>query len=357
MDKKFVLAIIGIAGGLIGNVAVLAMNDLKIFQAYPEFHIDQNLWDFDHALDIQNIGRIQAKNAAIDIRGTDTVNASTPLCPEGVITQTDHESAHIKFNRMSTNVECLIKLKSNSDFNLISVAITADDAPGLQSTFILTKSEIQKGNTTGNVNILSQNSSDFLFSIISIYTFFVSGFTIYWYYRRKKRINILEHRQNEVERKLRNAQDELEYYEKKLAKEQNVPQQILERMRWLEEQVSQYSDELDQIRGIISTDEGTHKLVGKFFSNWAILEENLFTLGMKYYSGTIKRPTIGSLVQSLYKNKIISADFVERFEPVKVFRNQIAHAITKPSKSELEKKNEELDSLLLIVNKIIKDQI
>lgn len=356
MDKKYVLAIIGIAGGLIGNVVVLAMNDLKIFQAYPEFHIDQELWDSIHALDVENIGRVQAKNAVIDISGTDVVNASIPLCPEGIITQTDHESAHIKFNRMSTNVECLIKLKSNSDFNLISVAVTADDAPGLQSTFILTESQIQKGNTTGNI-ILNQSSSDFLFSIISIYTSIIAGLTIYWYYRRKRRLSILQQRQSEIETKLRNAQEELDYHEKRLVKEQNAPPQILERIRWLEEQVSQYSDDLDQVRSILSTDEGTHVLVGKFFTNWAILEANLMTLGEKYYVGVTKYPTIGSMIQSLHRNKIISSDFVEKFEPVKVFRNQIAHAIVKPSKSELEKKNEELDNLLLIVNKMMREKM
>lgn len=94
-----------------------------------------------------------------------------------------------------------------------------------------------------------------------------------------------------------------------------------------------------------------HSLVGEFFSSWAGLEQELIRLKEKHAIGSSRKfepPTM--LVKQLEQIDILPASFVQQFNWVRQFRNELAHGLATPSAIDLKNHTTAIKKLLKIVH-------
>lgn len=100
-------------------------------------------------------------------------------------------------------------------------------------------------------------------------------------------------------------------------------------------------------------EERPHSLVGEFFSNWASLEQELIRLKDKHAIGRPDRfepPTM--LVRQLERAGIVPVSFIQQFNLVRQFRNELAHGFATPSASNLQSHTTTVKKLLKTVSEL-----
>ncbi len=100
-------------------------------------------------------------------------------------------------------------------------------------------------------------------------------------------------------------------------------------------------------------EEGAHSLVGEFFSDWAILEQELLRLKDKHAiapSGRFEPPAI--LVRQLEQAGLLPVLFVQQFNLVRQFRNELAHGFATPAASDLKSHTATVKKLLKTVSEL-----
>lgn len=94
-----------------------------------------------------------------------------------------------------------------------------------------------------------------------------------------------------------------------------------------------------------------HSLVGEFLSNWASLEQEFIRLKDKHAispSGRFEPPL--TLVRKLKQAGILPASFIQQFNLVRQFRNELAHGFATPSAGDLKRHTATTNNLLEIVS-------
>ncbi|MCH8914756.1 MAG: hypothetical protein IIA82_02755 [Thaumarchaeota archaeon] len=122
----------------------------------------------------------------------------------------------------------------------------------------------------------------------------------------------------------------------------------------LDEQISEISFELDEIRTKMLSDKKTEKSIGKFYIKWALLEREIVKLGEKHNITTISiQFSSGIVMRKLSEGRIIESEIYSNYQSIRRFRNNIAHGLTTPTNKELETNLVSLDVVLTKIQDLI----
>lgn len=340
-----------VVAALIGGMLSPAVNESQIFKAFPEFNTtySQNVINTTQteAVLIKNIGKIQAKNADIFIQSNDDLNLQNIDCPESLPVNFDsRKKFNLKLPKFSINLDCSLEFDSSNEGNIYSIVVVADDTPGYQHQFEDEKDDKRTEPLFGSFSLVVGTILLATASYASV-VIGVSYFVIRFRKQKQKRIaskTRLNEIQNEIE-KLKNERKFLEETSRDM-KAGEIPSHWIDRIDWIDNELARLSSEQDQITGIISTDVDLHDIVGKFFTNWALLENQLIAIASRIEPPKKRIFFIKDAIAILQKKEILTSKLIKEIEFVKQFRNKVAHGIIQPSKKQLEVMNVELENLV-----------
>lgn len=354
--KEWVIGGIIAIAALIGSMLAPAVIESQVFKAYPEFKADyisniENNTQKESVL-LKNIGKIQAKNVNMFIQSNDKISIKKIDCPEVTITDfIEGETLDLKFAKFSTNIDCYLDFESSIEGSIYRVVVSSDDAPGYQHVF--KKDDKKDGVLAVFPSFITWQVGLIFFASVT-YAIVGIGLT-YFVFRIQKRNRLRKTthaRLNEIQNNIENLKNERKVLEESTRdiKPSEMPKHWGERLVWIENELNKLSSEKDQLTGIISTDMDLHSMVGKFFTNWAIFEQQLHILISKFEDKEVPRFQIRDMLTILHRREIMTREQLADFERVRQFRNELAHGIIRPSKKELDIMNTKLEKLLSVIS-------
>ena len=314
----------------------------------PQFEIDvDNLPDNSTKVTIKNSGVVQAKNALVFVDNSKNIELKTNTCYEGNIIDDQKAQYTIKFEKMSINVECDLFFNGNFKHQF-SILVVADDSPGKSWDY---------------QNRLD-NSSFIIFTILPIILggtiLFMVGSMTYFVYStiiNRKRQENFKNRELELEQEIKSLQQEKRLIQRKQGsgRDQEEIERDNKRRESLDEQISELSVELDEMRTKMLSNKKIENNIGKFYSNWALFERAIVRLAEKYnISSTMAIYNSGVVMRKIFASGIIESEVYSNYQNVRRFRNNIAHGLTIPTNKELENKLNELTTLQTKIQELCK---
>ena len=219
-----IISIIGIF--LFGNAQGLLITpnfDTDIFYPNDDFRTE--------VLTIKNNGWLQAKNVKVFINSQDQFDIvqNSSACFEGEYQLPNPDKTlRIEFDKLSTNVNCLLTFESSNDGKIFYIVITGDNTPGYQ--WFYKKGELKE---FGPYEIFAAISS-ILLSISILATF---------YHQREKVKKV-----KELKREFESISKHLEAYEESRRKTSGRHQRFLKYERQYLAKLQEVAEKEEQIR-------------------------------------------------------------------------------------------------------------
>jgi len=166
---------------------------------------------------------------------------------------------------------------------------------------------------------------------------------------RKRRQESFKIRELELEKEIKDIQNEKNILRNKQGTGR-TPDEIKrdnKRIDVLDEQISEITSELDELRTKMLSDKKTEKNIGKFYTKWTLLEQELTKLADKHNLGStvMARYNSGIIMRKLFETEIIDSELYANYQSIRRFRNSIAHGLTTPINKDLEANLVTLDSV------------
>lgn len=351
-----------------GTALVPIINESQIFKANPEFEAmyTPNIINSTQieSVSILNVGKIQAKNAELVIRSNDEITLKKIECPESI--SNDFKQGHsfkLEFPRFSTKIFCDLDFESSVEGNIYNIVIFSDNAPGYRHIF--TKDVKNDAQNATNIDIISDYVDQLFFGdyqpnpfdliLVATFTYSVVAVSSSYFIIRRRRQNrqrkATNSRLTEIQNTIQELNNERKIIETAI-KETNMRTPWIERLDSIENKLNKLSFEKDQLTGIISSDIDLQRDVGKFFTNWGILEQQLQRSVLKDKDPKTK-PWFRDVLNMLDDSKL-KHEYINDLQRLRVFRNDLAHGVIDPSRKELKNMNVKLEELLGKINELSK---
>lgn len=286
---------------------------------------------------LNNYGSVQAKNAHIFIENNHEMNLISKRCFEGNLNESEPNILEIKFNKMSANIECELSFEGliKKGFELILIA---DDVPG--KTWAYKEKEDVK-----DFDIIESLLTITLIAIsVSIA---LTGWAAWEEFYHRKTLGKYRKRESELIQDRTSFEQELRLlrWESKTLQGDEVKENE-EKITNIEENISEISGDIDEIRSHMFSDRRTQRDLGLFFSQWALLENDLTRLGKKYNIAPTIRFNSFIVVKRMYEQDLLSRQIMNKYQEVRRFRNNVAHGGISPSSKELKLQTDVVKELM-----------
>lgn len=341
---------------LFGLVYVTGLGDSYFLKGTPNFNIDVT---YDNKtipqieiLNVNNTGNIQAKNVKINLNSHDTLYVKSNLCHEGIITKTDTSDPVIQFDRMSQNINCRIEFSSNNTGYTYLVTVSAEDSPGKQKSFNrIVPDLIQKQKFALEQ---FQTWTNLFVVILSTIAILSSVSLITRNLKKKKLRAMLKENKIELEKELVEATEEHDELKEKFRNIDPtiVPEKYHKKYDELELKIRQISNDIGRTKGKLSSDIDIQQSIGEFFMRWWILEQRIMELAEKNGIVSIQLVSLSRIIKELSKKGILTKGFMDIFEPVKNFRNELAHGVSQPTKKQVTEEVAKIHEILQMLDNI-----
>ncbi|MCH8914757.1 MAG: hypothetical protein IIA82_02760 [Thaumarchaeota archaeon] len=170
---------------------IIVASSLSIFSVTqglfftPQFEVDvENMPNNSTKVTMKNIGWAQAKNAIAFIDNTNNVKLITDTCYEGNIENNQRAQYIVKFEKMSTNIDCTLFFNGNLK-QYFFILVVADDAPGKSWSF---------KDQSDNITFLIFTIFPIVLGLIVVFTMSSTSFFVYntIIVKKDKRVSKLE---------------------------------------------------------------------------------------------------------------------------------------------------------------------
>lgn len=288
--------------------------------AQPNFNANQT------TISIKNVGFAQAKNAIAQIVFIKSPQSIKNQCYEGVISNQENKVMKINFSRFSTAINCQFTFQGLAPYDFDRVVVTADDSNGYV------------WNPLEDINFkLTLLQTGFWVSIITIMISIVSAITLP-YSRRIRKIKEEKSRLSESEtlNDIKMAQQELETLERSVdtTMDPSLKEHTRQRIRFLDDKIRELYSELDEIRSKRTIQGKSENLVGEFFLNWGELEQQLVRHSERLDINPVRMGS-SALIREFQRREVLPRTFVDNFNQVRKFRNELAHGLITPNEKML----------------------
>lgn len=99
-----------------------------------------------------------------------------------------------------------------------------------------------------------------------------------------------------------------------------------------------------------------HNLVGEFISKWACMEINLVKLCTIHFGPTKRYEAPMIMVEKLTKTGILNRSYIQDFNKLRIFRNNVAHGFATPSAKDLRTHITILNEMLQSIEPLLKQK-
>lgn len=289
-------------------------------ESHPDFITNQT------SIYIKNVGFAQAKSAVAQITFVKDPLSIKNQCYEGIISSQENKILKINFSRFSTSINCQLTFKGLSPYDFDSIVVTADDSNG----YVWTPQE-------ENDFKLTILQIGLWVAIIAMIITIASAITIP-YQRRNRKIKEEKSRASEEEilNDIKMTQQELESLERTIDAITDLPlkEHTRQRIKFLDNKIRELYGELDETRSKRTIQGKSEAFVGEFFLNWGELEQKLVRYSERLNINPIR---IGSsaLIREFQRQEALPHTFIDDFNRVRKFRNELAHGLITPNEKGL----------------------
>jgi len=119
----------------------------------------------------------------------------------------------------------------------------------------------------------------------------------------------------------------------------------------LQSQINSLQRDLEETQSK-SASPSLYESIGEFFSQWSLLELQLFTLADKTDLKVTERSSISKVVKELQSLNILQTDFVDKLNKLRTFRNQLVHPYGKLGEITEEQINTHIKELNTLSNNL-----